>query len=244
MNLLGVIFSSGAVAFTIVALLPVELLIHAGSGPGYAMVFAMLASAIVWNLATWLRGLPVSSSHTLIGSIVGVGLMNSVLAKGHAFGQGVNWDGVRDTVLSLLISPIIGFVLAGGLFLLAKAAIKYPKLFEAPPEGQPPPWHVRSVLVLTCTGVSFAHGSNDGQKGMGLVMLILVGVLPDLYAVDINLKANDVASLVAMNRAVSASSSRASLTALSPRKRSFSRLGATPSPSWGAGGTQRATGCR
>lgn len=90
MNFLGVLLSSGAVAFTIVALLPVELIIHAGSGPGYAMVFAMLASAIVWNLATWLRGLPASSSHTLIGAIVGVGLMNSVLAKGHAFGHGVN----------------------------------------------------------------------------------------------------------------------------------------------------------
>lgn len=98
---------------------------------------------------------------------------------------------------------MIGFVIAGGL-LLAKAVIKYPKLFEAPPEGQPPPWHVRSVLFLTCTGVSFAHGSNDGQKGMGLVMLILVGVLPQLYAVDINLKADDVAALGAMNRAVSA----------------------------------------
>jgi PiT family inorganic phosphate transporter len=120
------------------------------------------------------------------------------------FGQGVNWDGVRDTALSLLISPIIGFVIAGGLLVLAKLVIKYPKLFEAPPEGQPPPWHVRGVLFLTCTGVSFAHGSNDGQKGMGLVMLILVGVLPELYAVDISLKANDVASLEAMNRAASA----------------------------------------
>jgi PiT family inorganic phosphate transporter len=136
MNLLGVLVSSGAVAFGVVALLPVELVIHAGSGPGYAMVFAMLISAIIWNLGTWWRGLPASSSHTLIGAIMGVGLMNSLLAPGHVFGDGVNWGKVHDTIVALLISPVIGFVVAGALLLLAKVLIKYPALFKEPPEGQ------------------------------------------------------------------------------------------------------------
>ena len=202
MNLLGVLVSSGAVAFGVVALLPVELVIHAGSGPGYAMVFAMLISAIIWNLGTWWRGLPASSSHTLIGAILGVGLMNSVLSPGHVFGDGVNWGKVQDTVVALLVSPLIGFFVAGALLLLAKVLIRYPALFKEPPEGQPPPLPVRILLFLTCTGVSFAHGSNDGQKGMGLIMLILVGVLPGVYAVDLGLHGPAVASLQSSNRAV------------------------------------------
>jgi PiT family inorganic phosphate transporter len=202
MNLLGVLVSSGAVAFGIVALLPVELVIHAGSGPGYAMVFAMLVSAIVWNLGTWWRGLPASSSHTLIGAIMGVGLMNSLLTPGHVFGDGVNWGKVQDTIVALLVSPLIGFVVAGGLLLLAKVLIKYPALFKEPPADRPPPWPVRTLLFLTCTGVSFAHGSNDGQKGMGLIMRILVGVLPGVYAVDLGLSGKPVAQILAANKSV------------------------------------------
>jgi len=133
MNLTGVLTSNGAVAFGIVALLPVELVVHVGSAAGAAMVFAMLTSAIIWNLGTWYLGLPASSSHTLIGSIIGVGLANSLLAPGHVFGDGVNWGKVQDTVTALLISPVLGFVLAGGLFLLIKLVIKYPALYEAPP---------------------------------------------------------------------------------------------------------------
>src|SRR5450631_1019907 len=204
MNLFGVLVSSGAVAFGIVALLPVELVIHAGSGPGYAMVFAMLVSAIIWNLGTWWRGLPASSSHTLIGAIMGVGLMNSLLTPGHVFGDGVNWGKVQDTVVALLVSPVIGFCVAGALLLLAKVLIKYPALFKEPPADQPPPWPVRVLLFLTCTGVSFAHGSNDGQKGMGLVMLILVGVLPAAYAVDLGLSGKPVQAILTSNKAVAA----------------------------------------
>ena len=203
MNLLGVLVSSGAVAFGIVALLPVELVIHAGSGPGYAMVFAMLVSAIIWNLGTWWRGLPASSSHTLIGSILGVGLMNSLIAPGHIFGDGVNWGKVQDTVMALLISPLIGFFVAGALLLLAKVLVKYPALFKEPPEGKAPPLPVRILLFLTCTGVSFAHGSNDGQKGMGLIMLILVGVLPGVYAVDLGMHGKAIEQLQSSNAAVS-----------------------------------------
>jgi PiT family inorganic phosphate transporter len=202
MNLLGVLVSSGAVAFGIVALLPVELVIHAGSGPGYAMVFAMLVSAIIWNVGTWWRGLPASSSHTLIGAIMGVGLMNSLITPGHVFGDGVNWGKVQDTITALLVSPVIGFCVAGALLLLAKVLIKYPALFKEPPADAPPPWPVRVLLFLTCTGVSFAHGSNDGQKGMGLIMLILVGVLPAAYAVDVGLSGKPVQAILSSNKEV------------------------------------------
>jgi inorganic phosphate transporter, PiT family len=183
-NLIGVLTSSGAVAFGIVALLPVELVINVGSGPGFAMVFSLLVSAIVWNVGTWYLGLPASSSHTLIGSIVGVGLMNSALSPGSSFGDGVNWHKVGDTFQALVFSPIIGFVAAGLLLLLARKLFAIPSLFKAPEGNKPPPWPVRLLLVLTCTGVSFAHGSNDGQKGMGLIVLILVGLLPATFAFD------------------------------------------------------------
>jgi inorganic phosphate transporter, PiT family len=201
MNLLGVLTSNGAVAFGIVALLPVELVIHVGSGAGAAMVFAILTSAIVWNLGTWYLGLPASSSHTLIGSIIGVGLANSLLTPGHVFGDGVNWAKVQDTVTALLVSPVLGFVLAGGLFLLIKATIKYPALYEAPPENQPPPWPVRIILFLTCTGVSFAHGSNDGQKGQGLIMLVLIGIIPAFYALNPDASSAQIAALAASSQA-------------------------------------------
>jgi PiT family inorganic phosphate transporter len=183
-NLIGVLTSTGGVAFTILALLPVELIVNIGSGPGFAMVFALLLAAIIWNLGTWYFGLPASSSHTLIGSIMGVGLANSLLA-GNALGNGVNWVEVSKVFRSLLISPAVGFICAALLLLLTKAILKKRvELFKAPPKDQPPPGWVRGLLVLTCTGVSFAHGSNDGQKGMGLVLLILIGILPGTYALN------------------------------------------------------------
>jgi len=183
-NLIGVLFSSGAVAFGVIALLPVELVLNVGTGAGFAMVFALLLSSMIWNLGTWFLGLPASSSHTLIGSILGVGLANSLMASGHTFGEGVNWGNTREVGLSLLISPIIGFCCAGGLLLLARFLVRRPELYEAPKGDTPPPLPVRALLILTCTGVSFAHGSNDGQKGMGLIMLILIGILPGVYALN------------------------------------------------------------
>jgi PiT family inorganic phosphate transporter len=182
-NLIGVLNSSGAVAFAVVALLPVELVLNVGSGAGFAMVFALLLSSIIWNLGTWFLGLPASSSHTLIGSILGVGLANSLRSAGR-FGEGVNWLNAREVGLSLLISPILGFFCAGGLLILAQAFIKRPHLFQPPKDDSPPPLPVRLLLILTCTGVSFAHGSNDGQKGMGLMMLILIGIIPATYAIN------------------------------------------------------------
>ncbi len=196
-NLIGVLTSSGAVAFGIVALLPVELVINVGSGAGFAMVFALLISSIVWNLGTWYLGLPASSSHTLIGSIVGVGLMNSLMSPGSAFGDGVNWAKVEDTVKALIFSPLIGFALAALVLLAAKALLRNAALFKAPEGDKPPPPWIRALLVLTCTGVSFAHGSNDGQKGMGLIVLILVGIIPATFALDLNASPDTVHKIAA-----------------------------------------------
>ena len=193
-NFIGVSLSTGAVAFGIIALLPVELIIDVGSGPGFAMVFSLLFSAIIWNLGTWYLGLPASSSHTLIGSIVGVGLMNSYLSD-HAFGDGINWGKVQDTGLALLISPLVGFLLAGALLLLSKVLIKNPALYQEPPKDGKPPIGVRVLLWFTCAGVSFAHGSNDGQKGMGLIMLVLIGIVPAGFALNMSTSADDIAAL-------------------------------------------------
>ena len=182
-NLIGVLTSTGAVAFGIVSLLPVELILQVGSSAGYAMVFALLISAILWNLGTWWLGLPASSSHTLIGSIVGVGVANALL-RGQDGTSGVDWGKVTEIGYALLFSPLFGFVLAGGLLLVAKVLIPIPALYKAPETNAPPPLWIRGLLILTCTGVSFFHGSNDGQKGMGLIMLILIGVAPTAYALN------------------------------------------------------------
>jgi len=187
-NLIGVLTSSGGVAFAILALLPVELIVNIGSGPGFAMVFALLIAAIIWNVGTWYFGLPASSSHTLIGSIMGVGLANALLSHGHSLSAGINWAEVAKVFRSLLVSPLVGFFVAGGLLIVVKQVLKRkPELFEPPPKDAPPPGWIRGLLVLTCTGVSFAHGSNDGQKGMGLILLILIGILPGSYALNPNL---------------------------------------------------------
>lgn len=144
------------------------------------------------------------SSHTLIGSIVGVGLANSLIFGSHTFGDGVNWAKVQETLAALITSPIVGFVGAALLLLLMKALIRVPELYREPPKGQPPsPW-IRLLLVLTCTGVSFAHGSNDGQKGMGLIMLILIGIIPGVYALNPGLSQAQVASLYSASQSASA----------------------------------------
>ncbi|HLK59474.1 MAG TPA: inorganic phosphate transporter, partial [Chthonomonadaceae bacterium] len=164
MNLLGVLVSSGAVAFGIVHLLPVDLLIHIGQGVGILMVISVLLSALAWNVGTWYMGLPASSSHALIGSILGIGVASSLMS-GKGIANGVNWGKALETGGSLLLSPVIGFVLAGLLLLVAKAFLRMPELYQEPLEHRPPPWWIRLILIGTCTGVSYAHGSNDGQKG-------------------------------------------------------------------------------
>jgi PiT family inorganic phosphate transporter len=196
-NFLGVLASSGAVAFGIISLLPVELILQVGSSAGFAMVFALLIAAILWNLGTWWLGLPASSSHTLIGSIVGVGIANALM-RGREGTSGVDWTQVTKIGESLLLSPLVGFFAAALLLLALRVVIKNRQLFEAPKGNQPPPWWIRGVLVLTCTGVSFAHGSNDGQKGMGLIMLILVGTVPLAYALNRAMPADQVTQFAAM----------------------------------------------
>jgi phosphate/sulfate permease len=180
-NFLGAVFSSGAVALSIITLVHGGLLTSPDSSVGMATVFAIPLAAIAWNFGTWYLGLPASSSHTLIGSILGVGCMHAFMAGGE-FGAGVNWKKAMDVGLSLLVSPAVGFICAALLLLLAKVFLKNPDLYRAPDEGKKPPLWIRGILVLTCTGVSFAHGSNDGQKGMGLFMLVLIVMLPGLYS--------------------------------------------------------------
>ena len=196
MNFLGVLLGGAAVAFSIVHLLPVDLLINIGRKAGLLMVLSLLMAAILWNIGTWYFGLPSSSSHALIGSILGVGLASS-LYSGQGFGSGVNWTKAQQVGLSLLISPLVGFMLAGGLLRLSKALLKNRRLYEEPRGDQPPPLWIRAILFLTCTGVSFAHGSNDGQKGVGLIMLILIGILPTHYAINTNFGAAEAGKTLA-----------------------------------------------
>jgi inorganic phosphate transporter, PiT family len=202
-NLFGVLWSSGAVAFGIISLLPVELILQVGSSAGFAMVFALLIAAIIWNLGTWSFGLPASSSHTLIGSVIGVGVANALL-HGRSGTAGVDWTQATSIAKALLFSPIFGFCLAGVLLLVVKFVIPSKELFAEPKGDQPPPTWIRSILVLTCTLVSFFHGSNDGQKGMGLIMLILIGVVPTTYALNRSMPASQIAQFEANSQAASA----------------------------------------
>jgi PiT family inorganic phosphate transporter len=197
-NLAGVLLSSGTVAFAVITLLPVELILQVSSGAGFAMVFALLIAAILWNLGTWWLGLPASSSHTMVGSIIGVGLANQLLNP-HIGTSGVDWEQALKVFKALLISPVIGFTVAGMLILLSKQVLKFPALYEAPKDDQPPPFPIRALMVLTCTGVSFFHGSNDGQKGMGLIMVILIGTVPTAYALNHAVSPAEVQDFIAVS---------------------------------------------
>jgi PiT family inorganic phosphate transporter len=201
-NFLGVLTSSGAVAFGIVSLLPVELILQVGSSAGFAMVYALLIAAIIWNLGTWWLGLPASSSHTLIGSIIGVGVANALM-RGRDGTSGVDWGKATEIGYALLLSPVVGFICAFGLLLLMKLLIRKPELYTAPTgDGKPPLW-IRGLLIFTCTGVSFAHGSNDGQKGMGLIMLILIGTVPTAYALNHSLPKSHIEQFTQASTAAS-----------------------------------------
>ncbi len=183
-NSVGVFTGGIAVAMGISYLIPVEILTDQNIYHSVALVMALLITAIVWNLGTWYFGIPCSSSHTLVGSILGVGLAYSFIAE--KSGNYVNWGKASDIGLSLLVSPIVGFSLTILIMYLLRVSIKNKSIFKAPKTNDPPPFMIRIVLLLTCTLVSFFHGSNDGQKGIGLVMLILVAIAPSYFALNPN----------------------------------------------------------
>lgn len=186
MNALGVFLGGIAVAMGIVNLLPVETLIDQNIMHSLSMIGALLISAISWNLLTWYFGIPCSSSHTLIGSILGVGIAYSFLPE--ASGAAVNWTKAGEIGMSLLISPLFGFsvtiVLMYFLRVFTRKKSYGEDLFKEPKKNTPPPPWIRFILLLTCTGVSFFHGQNDGQKGVGLIMLILIGIVPGYFALN------------------------------------------------------------
>jgi PiT family inorganic phosphate transporter len=198
-NFIGVLLSTGVVAFGIVSLLPVELILQVGSSAGFAMVFALLTAAIIWNLGTWYFGLPSSSSHTLIGSVIGVGIANQLMAA-RTGTSGVDWTQAASVGKSLLISPMVGFGAAALLLIAARVVIPNRALYVAPAGATPPPFWIRMMLIVTCTGVSFAHGSNDGQKGMGLIMLILIGTVPTAYALNSAVSPGQVQEFIGASR--------------------------------------------
>src|SRR5690606_30600339 len=193
-NFLGVLLGGIGVAVSIINLLPVETLVDQDVAHSIAMVMALLITAIFWNLLTWYFGIPCSSSHTLIGSILGVGVAYSLLP--FAAADSVNWSKAKEIGLSLLISPLFGFsmtiVLMYVIRTLTKKSAGGDALFKEPKKNQPPPTWIRSVLIVTCTLVSFFHGQNDGQKGVGLVMLVLIGIVPLYFALDLNYRSDTV----------------------------------------------------
>ncbi|MBC9251848.1 nuclease PIN [Pseudomonas alcaligenes] len=189
-NFLGVLLGGVGVAYAIVHLLPVELLINVNTAHGLIMVFSLLAAAITWNLGTWYFGIPASSSHTLIGSILGVGLANALLTD-ISLSDGVNWQKAIDIGISLVLSPLAGFIVAALLLLTLKRWMPTPKVHSTPEvrketkgKNKPPFWN-RLVLILSAMAVSFVHGSNDGQKGIGLIMLVLIGIVPAKFVLDL-----------------------------------------------------------
>lgn len=188
-NFTGVLLGGIGVAMGIVNLLPVELLVDQNVYHSVAMVLALLLSAIVWNLGTWYFGLPSSSSHTLIGSILGVGLAFATLPENKE-GAAVNWEKAIETGYALLLSPLLGFSLVIVIMFMIRRLVPSEtkdQLFKEPKKNSPPPTWIRTILIATCSLVSFFHGSNDGQKGVGLVMLILIGIVPFQFAVKSDL---------------------------------------------------------
>jgi len=200
-NFLGVLLGGLSVAYAVVHLLPTDLLLNVGSAHGLAMVFSMLLAAIIWNLGTWYFGLPASSSHTLIGAIIGIGLTNALI-NGTSVVDALNIPKVIEIFMALIISPIVGLVLAGILvFLLRRywnSNQKRQRIHMTPDEREAidgkkkPPFWTRTALIASAIGVSYSHGANDGQKGIGLIMLVLIGVAPAGFVVNMNSSGYDI----------------------------------------------------
>ena len=200
-NFLGVLLGGLSVAYAIVHILPTDLLLNVGSSHGLAMIFSILLAAIIWNLGTWYFGLPASSSHTLIGAIIGIAVTNA-LVTGGSLVEALNLPKVINIFLSLILSPIVGMVIAGFLiFLLRKywsGTKKRRRNHMTPAEREKkdgkkkPPFWTRIALIVSAIGVSYSHGANDGQKGIGLVMLVLIGVAPAGFVVNMNASGYDI----------------------------------------------------
>src|ERR1700722_11316124 len=182
MNFLGVLVGGIAVAYALVELLPAEVLSPPDGGPAVAMLIALFVAALIWNIGTWWLALPNSSSHCLIGALIGVALGNA-LVHSRSMTDGVHWHQLWTVLYALALSPILGFLLAGGLYLVTRKTVHDKNLYQ-PATDRPPVWWMRGILILTCTGVSFAHGTNDGQKSIGLIMLTIIGLFPATFALN------------------------------------------------------------
>ncbi len=197
-NFLGVFTGGVAVAMGILKLVPLNELMTLPVQVGACMVLSVLVASIIWNLGTWYLGIPCSSSHTLIGAMIGAGLAFTY----YYGGAGVNWDKAKEIGLSLLLSPLFGFGAAALLMYFLKNVLKAEALFHIPQGEDRPPILIRGLLILTCTLVSFFHGSNDGQKGVGLLMLILIAFLPAKFALDHNMAPDKMSSAVVNSRQI------------------------------------------
>lgn len=197
-NFFGVLLGGLSVAYAIVHLLPTDLLLNVSSGHGLAMVFSILLAAIIWNLGTWYFGIPASSSHTLIGSIIGVALANAFIMDTSII-EALNISKMISILLSLIISPLFGLIAAGLMIYILrrvwtrkKSGKKRERIFMTPEQREKlygkkkPPFWIRIMLIVSAAGVSFSHGANDGQKGIGLLMLVLIGVAPAGFIVNMN----------------------------------------------------------
>jgi PiT family inorganic phosphate transporter len=196
MNFIGVVVGGIAVAYALVELLPAEVLSPPDGGPAVAMLVSLFVAALFWNIGTWWLALPNSSSHCLIGALIGVALGNA-FARSRSVAEGVHWAQLWKVLEALAISPILGFVLAGGLYLLCRKTLHDENLYK-PVGDRPPIWWMRGILILTCSGVSFAHGTNDGQKSIGLIMLTIIGLFPATYALNptAHVSVQDLATLM------------------------------------------------
>jgi inorganic phosphate transporter, PiT family len=196
MNFIGVLLGGIAVAYALVELLPAEVLSPPDGGPAIAMLVSLFLAGLSWNLATWWFALPNSSSHCLIGALIGVALGDSLLHS-RELSDGVHWGQLWKVLDALAVSPVLGFILAGALYFICRRTLHDAHLYE-PVTEKPPIWWMRGILILTCSSVSFAHGTNDGQKAIGLIMLTIIGIFPATYALNptSHLSLKDMSSLM------------------------------------------------
>ncbi len=183
MNFVGVMVGGIAVAYALVDILPPDVLTPPNGAPAVPMLVAIFSAALFWNILTWAFGIPNSSSHCIIGSLIGVAAADTLL-QARSLSDGIDWHQIWTVLEALAISPLLGLLLAGGLYGILRFTVRRGQLFAPPKDGQAPAWWLRGLLILTCTSVSFSHGTNDGQKSIGLIMLTIIGLMPTSYALN------------------------------------------------------------